>query len=209
MPEGQPAIYYILGDDERSVRYSPHLDVVRQHNYEVLFLTDPIDPFMLVRMKEFQGKSLQNIAQADLKLPEKAKSSDEKSEDESSIPVEDWVGLVTRFKNQLGDRVVDVRITNRLSDSPARLVDPDGAPNQEMQRVYRLLKEDFELPKKILELNPKHPIIHKLNGLQPQDERSSLTIEQLFENALLIEGLHQDPASMIGRIQKLIEAALQ
>lgn len=209
MPEGQTAIYYILGDDERSARYSPHLDAVRQHGYEVLFLTDPIDPFMLVRMKEYQGKSLQNIAQADLKLPEKTGETESKTDEQPTIPVEDWAALVDRFKTQLGERVADVRMTDRLSGSPARLVDPEGSPNQEMQRVYRLLKEDFEMPKKVLELNPRHAILRKLNGLAKDDERAGLTIEQLFENALLIEGLLQDPASMIGRIQKLIEAALE
>jgi molecular chaperone HtpG len=100
-------------------------------------------------------------------------------------------------------------MTDRLSGSPARLVDPEGVPNQEMQRMYRLLKEDFVAPKKVLELNPKHPILIRLNSLPLEDELGQLIIDQVFEDALLIEGLHPDPASMIERIQKIIQAAIK
>jgi len=209
MKEDQPAIYYILGDEERSAMVSPHLDVVRQHGYEVILMSDPlVDPFMLLRLKEYQGKELQNIAQADLKLPEISLHETPTDEQNSSVPPEDWISLVDRFKQQLGEKVSDVRMTDRLSDSPARLVDPSGSPNQEMQRVYRLLKEDFETPKKVLELNPRHPIIRRLNDVASEDDRIAIAVDQLYENALLIEGLHKDPASMIGRIHKLIEKAL-
>jgi len=206
MKTDQPAIYYILGDDEHSILYSPHLDIVRKHDYEVLLLADPLDSFMLVRFKEYQGHPLTNVAQADLKPPP---TSEAASESQESVPAEDWGSLVDRFKTQLADRVTDVRITDRLTDSPSRLIDPEGSPAQEMQRVYRFLKEDFQMPKKILELNPRHPIIAKLNGLAKDDTRNPLIIEQIFEDALLIEGLLQDPASMIGRIQKIMQEALR
>ena len=206
MKTDQPAIYYILGDDERSILYSPHLDIVRKHEYEVILLTDPLDSFMLVRLKEFQSHPLTNIANADLKLPPSGETS---SEPEEAVSPEEWVTLIDQFKAQLAERVIDVRITDRLIDSPSRLVDPEGSPTQEMQRVYRFLKEDFQIPKKILELNPHHPIISKLNKLSQGDPRRILVIEQIFDDALLIEGLHQDPASMIGRIQKIMEEALK
>jgi molecular chaperone HtpG len=100
-------------------------------------------------------------------------------------------------------------MTDRLSESPARLVDPEGVPNQEMQRVYRFLQEDFKTPKKVLELNPDHPILMHLNSLPPEAELGQMIIDQIYEDALLIEGLHPDPASMIERIQKIIEAAIK
>lgn len=206
MKEGQTAIYYIMGDDKQSILYSPHLDIVKKHGYEVLLMTDPLDAFMLVRLKEYKGHPLRNVAQADLKLPPEATQPPE--ENIPSVPVEEWAGLIDRFKRQLGDKIQEVRMTDRLADSPVRLVDPAGAPNQEMQRVYRFLGEKFDIPKKVLELNPRHPILVRLSQIPETDERSSMVIEQLYENALLIEGLHQDPASMIGRIHKLIEAAL-
>jgi molecular chaperone HtpG len=207
MKPGQEDIYYIMGDDERSVIYSPHLDIVKPYDYEVLLLTDPLDAFMLVRLNKYLDHSLSNVATADLKPSEKEAEKSEEPVD--MLPKEDYASFIDRFKTQLGERVSDVRMTERLSDSPARLVDIEGAPNQEMQRVYRLLNKEFEVPKKVLELNPKHPIMRRLYSLNPDNSLNSLIIEQVYENALLIEGLHPDPASMISRIQKLIEAALE
>jgi molecular chaperone HtpG len=205
MQPGQEQIYYIIGDDEHSILYSPHLEVVKRFDYEVLLMTDPMDAFMLMRLSKYKEHSLANVATADLKLPE----GEEKPADQAAaLPEADYPGLLERFKTQLGERVTDVRITGRLSDSPARLVDPEGVLNQEMQRVYRMLNRDFEVPKKVLELNPGHPILVRLNSLAVDSSLNSLIIEQVYEDALLIEGLHPDPASMISRIQKLMEAAL-
>jgi molecular chaperone HtpG len=108
----------------------------------------------------------------------------------------------------LGDRVESVRTTHRLSDSPARLVDPEGAPEQSVQRVYRMMDKNFEIPKKVLELNPNHKIILGLTKLPEGDPRFNLVAEQIYENTLLIEGLHPDPVSMVGRIQDLIAKTL-
>jgi HSP90 family molecular chaperone len=101
-----------------------------------------------------------------------------------------------------------VRTATRLSDSPARLVDAEGAPDQSVQRVYRMVDKDFEMPKKVLELNPKHPIMIRLAALRPADPKFDLVAEQIFENTLLVEGLHPDPVSMVRRIQDLIASAL-
>ena len=204
MKPGQNQIYYIIGDDDRSVLYSPHLDILRSHGFEALLMTDPLDAFMLVRLQKYQEHQLVNAANADLPRLEPGETGDQApslSESESS-------SIIERFKALLGDRVTDVRTTDRLSDSPARLVDPEGSPNQEMQRVYRFLQRDFEAPKKVLELNPHHPIMLRLNSLAGDDPRSTWVMEQVYEDALLIEGLHPDPAGMISRIQKLMEAAL-
>ncbi len=205
MKPDQEKIYYILGEDEHSVLYSPHLDLVRRYDYEVLLLTDPVDPFLLVRLTKYQDRDLANVATAELEIP---KGEENASDERPSVPEAELDALIERFKAQLGERVADVRMTERLSDSPARLVDPEGALNQEMQRVYKLLNRDFEVPKKVLELNPRHPILLGLNSLSKEDLRNPLLIEQIYEDALLIEGLHPDPASMIQRIQKLMEAAL-
>jgi molecular chaperone HtpG len=204
MKPDQEKIYYILGDDERSAIHSPHLDIVRRRDYETLLLTDPLDAFMLVRLKEYREHALENVATADLKLPE----GGEKEESQEAVPESESAALVERFKKLLGERVTDVRMTERLSDSPARLVDPEGSPNQEMQRVYRLLNREYEVPKKVLELNPSHPILVRLSQLGADDARNALIIEQVYEDALLIEGLHPDPAGMITRIQELMEKAL-
>jgi molecular chaperone HtpG len=206
MQPDQKAIYYIMGDDERSVRYSPHLDVVRKYGFPVLLLTDPVDAFMLVRLTQYKDLPLTNVANADLELP--AEAAEQPADEGPQVEEKDYAALIERFKTQLGERVSDVRMTDRLSDSPARLVDPAGALNPEMQRVYRLLERDFEAPKKVLELNPRHPLLVRLGSLPADETLGALVVEQIYENALLIEGLHPDPAGMIARIQKIMEAAL-
>lgn len=197
----QKEIYYFLGDDPSAVRFSPHMDAFRRADIDVLVMTDPVDPFMLMQLKEFNDHPLVNIADAELPDAETSEAGEEEVEALDEAAETD---LVTKFKTVLGDRVSDVRTTNRLSDSPARLVDPEGAPDQSVQRVYQMMDKKFELPKKVLELNPKHPIITGVAGLGQDDPITRLIAEQIYENALLVEGLHPDPVSMVGRIQELM-----
>lgn len=206
MKPGQKKIFYLIGDDPRSMARSPHLDYFRENGYEVILFTDIVDSFMLLGLQKYQDFDLQNVAAADLELPEPDK--DKPAEDSTPMPDADFSSLVDRFKTQLGDRVSDVRATERLRGSIARLVDPDGTMGQEMQRVYKILEKDYETPKKVLELNPRHPTLAALVS-RPADEALAQTmIEQIYESALLIEGLHPDPASMIPRIEALMAAAL-
>jgi molecular chaperone HtpG len=203
----QKEIYYFLGEDPNAVKYSPHMDGFRRAVIEVLVLTDPVDPFMLMQLKSYEDHPLVNIAAADLPDSEQEVEKEEQSEKPEVNPQE-IADMVLRFKNVLGDRVESVRTTHRLSDSPARLVDPEGAPEQSVQRVYRMMDKNFEIPKKVLELNPNHKIILGLAKLQEGDPRFNLIAEQIYENTLLIEGLHPDPVSMVGRIQDLIASTL-
>jgi molecular chaperone HtpG len=207
MDGDQPAIYFVLGDDLGSVARSPHLDFFNAREIEVLYLVDPIDSFMLMTLKEFDGKPLQNVDDAGLELPGKDEADEEADE---SIAEPDFNRLVGRFVKVLGDRVVEVRESKVLKTSPCRLVSPDDDPLREMSRVYRMLDRETETPKRILELNRRHPIMGNLARLvseQPENEIIEPAIEQLFENQLLIEGLHPNPLDMIPRIQHLVEAA--
>ncbi len=207
MGDDQKAIYYVLGDDLRSVARSPHLDYFRAHDIEVLYLVDPIDSFVAVSVPEYEGKPLKNVDDAGLELS----TEEEASEDTApALPEADFNRVVGRFVKVLGDRVVEVRESKVLRDSPCRLVSPDDAPAREMSRVYRLLGQEFEAPKRILEINRRHPIIGNLAHLvseSPEVEIIDPTIEQLYENQLLMEGLHPNPTDMIPRIQQLMEAA--
>ncbi len=202
MQEEQKEIYYIVGDDPKSVLHSPHLDYFQSQGTEVLLLTDPLDSFMLMGLNKYKEYELKNVAQADV---ETAEASEKESETEK-IAEDDFSTLIESFKETLGERVTDVRASKRLSQSVARLVDPDDSLNPEMQRVYRYLGKDYEVPKKILELNPSHAILKSLLG-KDADLQNEI-IEQIFDSALLVEGLHPDPASMAARIQKLMELAL-
>ena len=204
MKEGQKFIYYIVGEDPKSVLRSPHLDYFHSQGAEVLLLTEPMDSFMLMGLRKHKDFELKNVAQADVDVAEKPK--DEKEAEK--IPEADFTSLIERFKQVLGERVTDVRASNRLSQSVARLVDPDGTMNPELQRVYRYLGKEFEVTKKILELNPSHTILKSLLGLESGSELQTDIIEQIYDSALLVEGLHPDPSSIAPRVQKIIEAAL-
>jgi HSP90 family molecular chaperone len=202
MKPEQKEIYFIVGEDPRSVLRSPHLDYFQGQGTEVLLLTEPMDSFMLMGLRKYKEYELKNVAQAE--IPEQAKEA----EKQEQIAEEDFGKLIERFKQVLGERVADVRASNRLSQSVARLVDADGALNPELQRVYKYLGKEYEVPKKILELNPSHNILKKLLGADPDSELQTLIIEQIYDSALLVEGLHPDPSSMAPRVQQLIEAAL-
>ncbi len=199
----QKSIYYLVGDDPKSILRSPHLETFQAQGTEVLLLTDPLDSFMLIGLRKYKDFDLLNAAQAE--FPETP--GEEKKE--HTLPEAEFNTLVERFKQVLGDRVVDVRASSRLSQSVARLVDPQGTSNPEMQRVYKYLGREVEIPKKILELNPSHAILGNLVKLEPGAELEKLVIEQIFESALLVEGLHPDPSGMVPRLQQIMEAALK
>jgi molecular chaperone HtpG len=203
MKPDQKVIYYIVGEDAKSVQRSPHLEYFQGQGLEVLLLTDPMDSFMLMGLHKYKDYELKNAAQVE--LPEQPKPADQAEQ----IPEQDFNGLVDRFKQVLGERVTDVRASQRLSQSVARLVDPEGALTPELQRVYKYLGKDVELPKKILELNPGHAILKNLLKLEPGSQLQNLVIEQIFDSALLVEGLHPDPSSMVPRLQQIMEAALE
>ncbi len=206
MGEDQKAIYYILGEDLASVASSPHLDYFKAHEIKVLYLVDPIDSFAVMALREFEGKPLKNVDDADLELP-KAEKIEEAAE---TLPQADLDRLIERFKSVLSERVTEVRESKLLTDSPIRLVSPADDPAREMQRVRRLLNQDYEAPKKIVEINRRHPLVRDLAQLvagRPNEALIDPAIEQLYENALLLEGLHPNPAGMVARVQKLLERA--
>ena len=203
----QPAIYYLLGEDRQSIARSPHLDYFRANDIQVLYFTDPVDNFMAAVLAEFDGKPLKNIDDASLDLPTEAETAEEKS-----IPEADFNRLVGRFVKTLGDKVSGVRESKVLRDNPCRLVAPESGPGFDMQRVQKLLGKEFEIPVKIMEINRSHPLMHNLARLvsdTPAHPLIDLAIEQLFENQLLVEGIHPNPATMIPRLQTLLEAATE
>ncbi len=207
MHPDQREIYYLLGDDVQSVTHSPHLDLFRQHKREVLYLVDPLDSFMLAGLQTYEGFPLKNADDPTLDLPQPEPSPEAAAQ---AVPAAEFDAVVERFKTQLGDRIAGARATDRLVDNALRLVAPDDAKGHEMDRVRRLLEKDFTIPKKMVELNPRHPLIKNLAARIADGEADELVgsvIEQLYESALLVEGLLPNPAAMVGRIQRLMEAA--
>ena len=204
MKDGEKTIYYIIGDDPKSVLRSPHLDYFSEQGTEVLLFTDPMDSFMLMGLQGYKEYEFKNVAQAEVDTSKQAEAKNEAEK----IPEGDFNSLVERFKQVLGERVTDVRASSRLSQSVARLADPDGTLNPELQRVYHLLGKEYEIPKKILELNPLHNILKNLLKLESGSELQTAIIEQIYDSALLVEGLHPDPSSMVSRVQQIMDAAL-
>lgn len=202
----QSKIYYVLADDFKSASRSPHLDYFRSNDIEVLYLIDPIDSFMVGSLREYDGKQLQNVSDADLDLP-KEKSESEKAD---ALPQEEFDKLQKRISDVLGERVKGVRESKQLVSSPSRLVS-DDAFERDMERIRRITGEEVETAKRTLELNRSHPIVaglaHKIEA-GADEELVNATIEQLFDNAMLLEGLHKNPADMVERIQKLMAAAV-
>jgi molecular chaperone HtpG len=203
-PSHQEKIYYLLGDDERLLASSPHLEGFKKQGTDVLLLADPLDSFVLLKLEKFEGKELVNAAQEGAPALETQPESDASE----SIADDQRDQVLERIRTVLGDRVSGVRATDRLVESPARLVDADGSLKPEIQRVYRLLNQTYDAPQKMLEINLRHPLIVQLAYTPESSPVSALVIEQLYENALLLEGSLSDPAKLIERIQNLMAAAL-
>jgi HSP90 family molecular chaperone len=200
MKEGQEDIYYLFGENLTTIAHSPHLDLFRSRDIEVLYFTDPIDSFMINALMTFDGKKLHNGADADLELP-----GDTEQEGEA-LSGDTLQSLIGRFTQVLGERVAEVRESKVLTNAPARLVSADKGFGADMERVYKMLDKDFQIPKRILEINPRHALIRNMSEMGESPVVDQVA-EQLFENALLLEGIHPNPADMIPRIQALMEAA--
>jgi molecular chaperone HtpG len=208
MVDNQNDIYYIMGDDFHSARRSPHLDAFRQRGIEVLYFTDPVDAVMIMGLPDYKGHKLRNVDEADIDLNEVGDVEEEVLVKEP-LADESFEVLKERFESVLGERVQDVRVGENLVGSAARLVSDDANAGRQMFRINRLLERDYELPVKILEINPRHPLLHNLDSLIGQGNTTLVeaVIEQVFETALLQDGIHPDPAAMATRITLLMQAA--
>jgi len=206
--KGQDTIYYVVGEDFASASRSPHLDSFRQRGIEVLYFVDPVDPIMLMGLREFDGHTLRSADEADIDLSEVGEAQEEVQAE--PLAADEFGTLRQRFADVLGERVVEVRESKNLVGSPARLVSKDSDPQRNMFRINRLMDRDYELPVKILELNPRHPLLRNLSGMvtsTPENPLINTVVEQVFETALLQDGIHPDPAGMAARLYALMQAA--
>jgi molecular chaperone HtpG len=208
MAIGQDEIYYVIANDFHSAKRSPHLDAFRQRDIEVLYFCDPIDSMLPMGLTEYNGYQIRSVDEADIDL----KDVGEVSETEQSEALEEktFESLLDRVKAVLGKRVSDVRESKTLVGSAARLVSDDATGARHMYRINRLLDRDYELPVKALELNPRHPLMHNVSNLLAEHGDHAIidvVIEQVFETALLQDGIHPDPAAMADRLTALMQAA--
>lgn len=202
MPDAQKDIFYVTGLSRKQVAQSPHLEAFGKRGWDVLFLVDPIDEWVVQSLPEYQGKKLKSITHGELDLGPEPDAS------ESSGDAPKAVELV---KKALGERVKDVRITRRLTESASCLVAAEGDAGANMERILRMVdKGAVHEQKRILELNPGHPIVQNLEKLAeraPEGPQVQRFAELLFDQALLAEGVVEDPASLVRRIQALLTDA--
>ncbi|RUL87402.1 molecular chaperone HtpG [Tautonia sociabilis] len=205
MQADQKAIYYLGGPDLSAIRKSPNLEIFRRRGVEVLFLTDPIDEFVMASLGRFDGKDLKSIDAADVDLP---------SPKIETPPAESGLAGFSRvlelFRSALGDRVTEVRESKRLTDAPCCLVNAAGGFSTQMQRILRQANRDFPAVGRILEVNPDAPLIRRLAELSANPANDSFISTcglQLWSNALALEGSLADPEEMVPRVQEFMEQA--
>ncbi len=201
MKDGQEKIYYVAAENYNTAKNSPYLEVFRKKGIEVLLLHDRIDDWLMSHMMEFDGKPLQDVAKGELDLGQLDDEEDKKEQEKLS---EDNKDLVERVKGVLADEVETVRVTNRLTESPACLVVGDHDMGAQMRRIMEAAGQELPPSKAILELNPGHPLVAKLDAESDEDRFSELS-RLLFDQAALAAGDSlEDPATFVARLNKLL-----
>ncbi|MDR6610263.1 molecular chaperone HtpG [Pseudomonas synxantha] len=199
--EGQDKIYYLTGETYAQVKNSPHLEVFRKKGIEVLLLTDRIDEWLMSYLSDFDGKSFVDVARGDLDLGNLDSAEDKKAAEEVAKAKE---GLVERLKTALGESVAEVRVSHRLTDSPAILAIGEQDLGLQMRQILEASGQKVPDSKPIFEFNPAHPLIEKLDNEQ-SDERFGDLSHILFDQAALAAGDSlKDPAAYVRRLNKLL-----
>jgi len=201
MKPEQEVIYYITADTFAAAQHSPHLEIFRKKGIEVLLMSDKVDEWLLGGLTEFEGKKLQSIAKGDLDL---GKLQDESEKEAQKKVEEEAKSLVERIQSTLGDAVKEVRVTHRLTDSPACLVAGEHDVSGNLARILKAAGQKAPESKPILEINPAHRLIERLKN-ENDDAKFADYTHVVFDQALLAEGGQlEDPASFVRRMNSLI-----
>ncbi len=209
--EGQKEIYYVLGTGRQAIDQDPHMEIFKNKSLEVLYLYDPVDEFVLSSIRKYKDYEFKPVDSVDLKNLESFIETEEKKDKPEELSKDEQLhfdSLIARIKEILGDRVTDVKKSERLSGSPAILVNPDDSMTSSMQKMMRMMNKDMEVPKKVFEINRDHKLIRNLLKVfkaNRQDEYISNVVEELFESALLLEGDLMDPHRLVSRINQMLE----
>jgi molecular chaperone HtpG len=200
MQEGQEKMYYITADSLSKARSSPHLEVFRKKNIEVLLLTDEIDEWVVTHLPEYQGKPLQSVTKGALDLGKLEEMEDKEKTEKAEGEHKD---LLERLKKTLGNKVKDVRVTQRLTSSPACLVADEHDMGAHLERLLRSVGQKVDGSQPVLELNLEHPIVRRLHD-EHDEQRFTDWAHILFDQAVLSEGGQpEDPAAFVKRLNEL------
>ncbi|MFI0504098.1 molecular chaperone HtpG [Streptomyces albogriseolus] len=209
MPEGQDDVYYITGESREAIDNSPHMEAFRERGIEVLLLTDPVDEVWVDAVGEFEGKRLRSVAKGEIDLDAR---EDDKSEDEQKQQAESYAGLLGWMRERLDDDVKEVRLSTRLTRSPACLVADANDLTPALENMYRAMGQEVPHSKRILELNPDHALVKGLNeAYAEREDRSELTdtAELLYTLAVVAEGGRpKDPARFVQLTADRLERTL-
>jgi molecular chaperone HtpG len=201
MKEGQEKIYYICADSHQAAKSSPHLEIFRKKGVEVLLLSDRIDEWMMGYLSDYEGKHLQDITRGSLDLDEVESEEEKKEQEEASEQHKD---LLERVKKTLEDRVKEVKVTKRLTESPACLVVGDYDMGHQMRKIMEAAGQPVPDSKPIFEINVDHPLVQRLEKEQSEDRFSDLT-QVLFDQASLSSGEQlEDPGTYVSRLNRLL-----
>jgi molecular chaperone HtpG len=208
MKENQKAIYYATGSSRMQLESSPHLERLRKHGYEVLFMTEPVDPFAVMGLREFDDKPLISAMDDHLELEDVPDDSDKEQRENEKKQAEP---LFERFKQVLGEQVEEVRASDRLTDSPVCLVTPEGAVAPHIERLMRAQNPNLPKTKRLLEVNAGHPVIVGLTQALASDATQAHLndwIGLLYDQALIAEGSPvEDPGAFSRRLSLLMQRA--
>ncbi len=201
MKEGQTHVYYVTADTLEAARSSPHLEIFRKKGVEVLLLTDRVDEWMLSFLTEFDGKPLTSVAKGTLDLDELADEAEKAAQAKTG---DEYKDLLERAREALSARVKDVRITFRLTDSPACLVADEHEMSGHLQRLLKAAGQKTPTAMPILELNPEHPLVQRLKD-EPEDGRAKEWFELLVDQAVLAEGGQlENPGAFVKRLNSML-----
>lgn len=201
MVEGQDKIYYIVADNFKAAKNSPHLEVLRKKGVEVLLLSDRVDEWLLSHLPEYNGKTFTSVTQGDLNLDKLDSEEEKKSQEKQET---EFASFIERVKEVLGDKVKEVRITHRLTSSPSCIVADTGDMSSQMMKIMGQMGQAIPNSKPIFELNPEHVMVTTLADMADEEMFAEWS-ELLLEQAILSEkGGLEDPSTFVARINKLL-----
>ncbi|WP_341217300.1 molecular chaperone HtpG [Neptunomonas phycophila] len=201
MQEGQKKIYYVTAENYNTAKNSPHLEIFRKKGIEVLLLTERIDEWMMSHIFDFEGTSFQDVAKGELELDDATTEEDKKAQEEAAKKSE---GLIERLKERLTEKVSDVRVTTRLTESPACLVLNAYDMGAQMRQIMQAAGQELPDTKPVFEINVEHPLIQKLDQEVDEDRFGELALVIFDQADLAAGGQLDDPASYVARLNKLL-----
>ncbi|MDA3837787.1 MAG: molecular chaperone HtpG [Candidatus Delongbacteria bacterium] len=206
MPEGQTEIYYITGESRKTVENSPHLEKFKQKDYDVLFFTDPIDEFITTGLTEYKEKKLKSVGKGEIDLADEKEKETEKKQKDSDK--KKYGSVLDNIKEALKDDIKDVKISNRLTSSAVCLVSDENDISPHMEKIFKSMNQEVPVSKRILELNPNHPILDVMKSIYDNDKKDAKLgeyAEMLYDQAVLSEGTPlKDPVKFAQRMADLM-----